>query len=122
MSIVEELVEKIGNITLMDAVNLRKTLEEKFNVSAQNISTISVYTPVITEVEKSSFALHLISLDVTKRINVIKTIKSALDIPLTEAKAITDSLPKLLKDDLSKDESEKIAKELRDSGAVIEIK
>ena len=122
MSIVEELVEKIGNLTLIDAVNLRKTLETKFDVKAQNQVAIAPTVSVEKVEEKSSFSLHIVGFEPSKKINVIKTLKSTFDIPLTDAKSITDSLPKVIKEDLSKDDAEKLAKELRDAGATVEVK
>lgn len=123
MNNIEQMVESIGNLTLMQAVELRKNLEEKFDVKANSSSTIGVGAniPAVLVEEKSEFSVKMLSCDSTKRISVIKTLKDLLNIPLTDAKNLTDSLPKMLKEDLSKEESEKLAETLRALGAVIEI-
>lgn len=126
MSIVQELVEKIEKLTLLEAAELKKALEEKFGVTAAApmmmagpmAGAAAAATPVE---EKTEFNVLLVSSGAQK-INVIKVVRAATGLGLKEAKDLVDGAPKNVKEGVSKDEAEKLKKELEEAGAVVELK
>ncbi|KAA0207693.1 MAG: 50S ribosomal protein L7/L12 [Ignavibacteriaceae bacterium] len=125
MSVVEELVEKISNLTLSEASELKKTLEEKFGVTAAAPMMISGAPAAgdgaaATE-EQTEFTVMLLEAGAQK-INVIKAVKNATGLGLTEAKNLVDGAPKPVKENISKEEAEKLKQELEAAGAKVELK
>ncbi len=125
MSVVQELVEKIEKLTLLEAAELKKALEEKFGVTAAapmmmaGMMPAAGAAPVVEE--KTEFNVVLISAGAQK-INVIKVVRAVTGLGLKEAKDLVDGAPKTVKEDLNKDEAEKLKKELEDAGATVELK
>lgn len=124
MSVVEELVEKISGLTLADAAELKKALEDKFGVTAAAPVVMAGATggsaPAATE-EKTEFNVVLVDVGAQK-INVIKAVKSATGLGLTEAKSLVESAPKPVKEGISKADAEKLKEVLEAVGAKVEIK
>ncbi|CUS78710.1 LSU ribosomal protein L12P [Candidatus Kryptonium thompsonii] len=127
--IVEEIVERIEKLTLLEAVELKKILEEKFGVSAA-----AVAAPVVAGVpgaapaaaqpaaeEKTEFDVILVNPGAQK-LNVIKIVRQITGLGLKEAKDLVDSAPKPIKEGVSKEEAEKIKKELEEAGAQVQLK
>ena len=127
--IVEEIVERIEKLTLLEAVELKKILEEKFGVSAA-----AVAAPVVAAApgaapaaaqpaaeEKTEFDVILVNPGAQK-LNVIKIVRQITGLGLKEAKDLVDSAPKPIKEGISKEEAEKIKKELEEAGAQVQIK
>jgi large subunit ribosomal protein L7/L12 len=126
MSVVEELVEKIEKLTLLEASELKKALEEKFGVSAAPQMMMAGpaaggAAPAADEEEKTEFDVELTSAGANK-INVIKVVRAATELGLKEAKALVDEAPSIVKDQLPKDDAEKLKKELEDAGATVTLK
>jgi len=126
MSAVVEIVEKIEKLTLLEAVELKKALEEKFGVSAAApvvmagaMAAPGGATP--TTEEKTEFTVMLKEAGAQK-INVIKVVRAATGLGLKEAKDLVDGAPKPVKEDLAKDAAEKLKKELEEAGAKVELK
>lgn len=123
---VEELVEQISNLTLTDAAALKKALEDKFGVTAAAPVVMAGATggaaPTAgpTE-EKTEFTVVLADAGASK-INVIKAVKNATGLGLTEAKALVESAPKPVKEGISKADAEKLKAELEAAGAKVELK
>ncbi|AAM71402.1 MAG TPA: 50S ribosomal protein L7/L12 [Chlorobaculum sp.] len=125
MSSIETLVEEIGKLTLTEASELVKALEEKFGVSAAPaVMAGAVMAAPAGEAaaaeEKTEFDVVLKSAGANK-INVIKVVRAITGLGLKEAKDMVDGAPKTVKEAVSKDEAEKIAKELKDAGAEVEL-
>lgn len=124
MSVVEELVEKISGLTLADAAELKKALEDKFGVTAAAPVVMAGATggqaPAAAE-EKTEFNVVLVDVGAQK-INVIKAVKSATGLGLTEAKSLVESAPKPVKEGISKADAEKLKEVLEAVGAKVEIK
>ena len=126
MSAVAEIVEKIEKLTLLEAVELKKALEEKFGVSAAApvmmagaAPAAGAAAPVVEE--KTEFTVVLKEAGAQK-INVIKVVRAATGLGLKEAKDLVDGAPKPVKESIPKDEAEKLKKELEDAGAKVELK
>ena len=124
MSVVAEIVEKIEKLTLLEAVELKKALEEKFGVTAAApimMSAVAAAAPAAVVEEKTEFNVELKSAGAQK-INVIKVVRAATGLGLKEAKDLVDGAPKIVKEGLSKDDAEKLKKELEEAGAAVELK
>ena len=126
MSIVEELVEKIEKLTLLEASELKKALEDKFGVTAAApMMMMGGAMPGASAApaaeEKTEFTVMLKEAGAQK-INVIKVVRAATGLGLKEAKDLVDGAPKAVKESISKDEAEKLKKELEEAGAIVELK
>ena len=125
MSVVAEIVEKIEKLTLLEAVELKKALEEKFGVTAAAPimmgAVATAAAPAAVVEEKTEFNVELKSAGAQK-INVIKVVRAATGLGLKEAKDLVDGAPKTVKEGLSKDDAEKLKKELEEAGASVELK
>ena len=127
MSVVAEIVEKIEKLTLLEAVELKKALEEKFGVTAAAPMMMGAAmqagaaAPAAVAEEQTEFNVELKSAGAQK-INVIKVVRAATGLGLKEAKDLVDGAPKTVKESLSKDDAEKLKKELEEAGATVELK
>ncbi len=122
---IQEIVEKIKELTLVEAAELKTALEEEFGVTAA--------APVVmaggaaaggaaeAAEEKTEFDVILAGIG-DKKINVIKVVRAHTGLGLKEAKELVDSAPKAVKEGVSKEEAEKIKADLEEAGATVEIK
>jgi large subunit ribosomal protein L7/L12 len=123
---IDEIVEAIGNMTLLEVAELVKKLEEKFGVSAAMVAAAPAVgapagpAPAPAE-EKTEFDVILKSAGANK-INVIKVVREITGLGLKEAKDLVESAPKPVKEGVSKEEAENIKKKLEEAGAQVEIK
>ena len=123
----DEVVEFLKGMTLLEASELVKELEEIFGVSAA-AATVAAAAPATgggdaapAEAEKDSFDVILQSAGAAK-INVIKVVREITGLGLKEAKDLVDGAPKAVKEGASKDEAESIRVKLADAGATVEVK
>lgn len=126
MSAVNEIVEKIEKLTLLEASELKKALEEKFGVTAAAPVMMAGAMPAAgggaaAVEEKTEFNVELKS-GGAQKINVIKVVRAATGLGLKEAKDLVDGAPKVVKEGLSKADAEKLKKELEEAGATVELK
>ncbi len=127
MSVVEELVEKIEKLTLLEATELRKALEEKFDVTAAAPVMMGGMMPgggageAAAAEEKTEFDVELTSFG-SNKINVIKVVRAATQLGLKEAKDLVESAPTVVKEAVSKEEAEKLKSELEEAGATVTLK
>ncbi|MBL7129098.1 MAG: 50S ribosomal protein L7/L12 [Ignavibacteria bacterium] len=123
---VDELVEKISSLTLQEASELKKALEEKFDVTAAAPIMVAGGIPGAGDAgaqaeEKTEFTVVLENFG-SQKINVIKAVKNATGLGLTEAKALVEGAPIPVKENVSKDEAEKLKADLEAAGAKVELK
>jgi large subunit ribosomal protein L7/L12 len=125
MSVVAEIVEKIEKLTLLEAAELKKALEEKFGVTAAAPMMMAGAAPAAAAApaaeEKTEFTVELKNAGAQK-INVIKVVRAATGLGLKEAKDLVDGAPKVVKEGLNKEEAEKLKKELEEAGGQVELK
>lgn len=119
----EQVVEFLENLTLLEAADLVKELEEKFGVSAAAPIAVAAMPGAGAESveEKTEFDVVLKAFG-DKKINVIKEVRGLLGLGLKEAKDLVEGAPKDLKQAVSKEEAEKIKAALEKAGATVEIK
>jgi large subunit ribosomal protein L7/L12 len=123
MSKIEKLVEDLSGLTVLEAADLAKLLEEKWGVSAA--APVAAAGPAAAAAapaaEKTEFTVVLTDAG-DKKINVIKEVRAITGLGLKEAKDLVEAAPKEVKADVSKDEAAKIKKQLEDAGAKVELK
>ncbi len=122
---ITQVLELVEGMSLLEASQLVKAFEEKFDVSASAAMAIPVggMAPsggeAVTE-EKTEFDVILKEVGANK-IQVIKAVRAETALGLKEAKALVDAAPKPIKESVAKDEAEKVKKALEDAGAVVEL-
>ncbi|MHB1252803.1 MAG: 50S ribosomal protein L7/L12 [Candidatus Humimicrobiaceae bacterium] len=124
----EDIIGAIENMTVLQLAELVKALEEKFGVSAQAMMAAPAAgaagasaAPAAAEEEKTEFDVQLKAAG-EKKIQVIKVVRAITGLGLKEAKDLVDGAPSFVKEKISKEEAEKIKKELEENGAEVEIK
>ena len=126
MSKLEQLVEDLSSLTVIEAAELSKLLEEKWGVSAA-APVAAVAMPgaggeeAEEEEEQTEFDVVLASFGSSK-IPVIKEVRAITDLGLKEAKTLVEEAPKAVREGVSKEEAEELKKRLEDAGATVEIK
>ena len=127
MADLAKIVEDLSALTVLEAAELAKLLEEKWGVSAA--AAVAVAGPAAAgggaaapaAEEKTEFDVILTG-DGGKKINVIKEVRTITGLGLTEAKTLVESAPKAVKEGVNKAEAEKLKKQLEDAGATVELK
>ena len=118
---IEALIEQIGSLTMQEAADMGKLMEEKWGINISNIQTTPELQDV-PEVESSTATVVLKAFAPGKKIPIIKAVRPMLDLGLLEAKTFVEDLPKVVKSDIEKDEATKIKEELEAAGGEVEIK
>ena len=124
MADLENIAEKLSELTVMEAAGLVKMLEEKWGVSAAAPVAVAAAAGAgaAEEVEEQTeFEVILVEVG-AKKINVIKAVREVTSLGLKEAKDVVDSAPKAIKEGVTKDEAEEIKKKFEGEGAKVEIK
>jgi len=127
MADINTIAEQIQGLTLLEASQLVKLLEEKLGVSAAAAAPVAVAASGAPAAaapaaeEKTEFAVILTAIGANK-INVIKAVREVTSLGLKEAKDLVDGAPKPIKEGVSKDEAEAIKKKFTDAGATVEVK
>ncbi len=123
MANLEKLVDDLSSLTVLEAADLSKMLEDKWGVSAAAPVAVAAGAPVAAEPveEQTEFDVILANYG-EKKINVIKEVRAITGLGLKEAKDLVESAPKAVKEAASKDDSEAIKKKLEAAGATVEIK
>lgn len=122
MSKVEKLLDEISSLTVLEAAELKKMMEDKFGVTAAApVAVAAVAGAAPAQEEKDTFDLVLTSAG-DKKIEVLKVVREATGLGLKEAKDLVDGAPKPLKNGIKKDEAEAIKKKIEAAGGKVELK
>ena len=125
MANLEQIVEELSSLTVLEAAELSKMLEEKWGVSAAAPVAVAAADAGGAEAaaaeEKDEFDVVLASFG-EKKINVIKEVRAITGLGLKEAKDLVEAAPKAVKEAVSKDEAEAIRSKLEEAGATVEVK
>ena len=124
MANLEKIIEDLSNLTVLEASELTKLLEDKWGVSAA--APVAVAAPAAggaqeAAEEKTEFTVVLTSAG-EKKINVIKEVRTITGLGLKEAKDLVEGAPQNVKESVSKEDSEKFKKQLEEAGATVELK
>jgi large subunit ribosomal protein L7/L12 len=123
----EALVEELSKLTVLEMSELKEALEDKWGVKAA-AAAVAVAVPAAggeaaeEKVESTEFEVTLSEYPAPKKIAVIKVIREVTGLGLQEAKELVESAPKVVKESVSKTESDEIQKKLEDAGAKVAIK
>ena len=122
---VESILESIEKLTLLEAAELVKAMEEKFGVSAAAPVAVAAAAPAAAgaaAADDADVSVVLASVPADKKIAVLKEVRTLTGLGLKEAKDLVEAAPKAVKENIKKDEAESIKKTLEAAGAVVEIK
>ena len=127
MADIQKIADDLSGLTVLEASELTKILEEKWGVSAA--APVAVAAPAAGQAgadggaaeEKTEFEIHLASAG-EKKINVIKEVRTITGLGLKEAKDLVEGAPSKLKDGVNKEDAEKFKKQLEEAGATVELK
>ena len=123
MADLQKIVDDLSSLTVLEAAELAKLLEEKWGVSAA--AAVAVAGPAAAAAapaeEKTEFTVMLLAAG-EKKIEVIKEVRAITGLGLKEAKDLVEGAPKPVKDSVNKDEAEKIKAQLEKAGAKVELK
>ena len=118
----EDILEAVGNMTVMDLNDLVKAFEEKFGVSAAAMAVAGPAAgPAAAAEEQTEFTVMLLAAS-EKKVEVIKIVRAVTGLGLKEAKDLVDGAPKPVKEAIAKADAEALKKQLEDAGAKVEIK
>ncbi len=122
---IKELGDKIAALTLVKAVELKDYLKAQYKIEPAAGGAVMMAGPAAAAekpAEKTEFTVVLAGFDAAKKINVIKVVRELTGLGLKEAKDLVEGAPKNVKENIAKDEAEKIKKQLEDGGAKVELK
>ncbi len=123
MSDLEAIAENLSSLSVMEAANLVKMLEEKWGVSAAAPVAVAAAPGAAVPAEEEQTEFELVLKEVgAKKINVIKAVPEVTSLGLKEAKELVDGAPKTVKEGLTKDEAAEMKKKFEEQGATVEIK
>lgn len=127
MADLQKIVDDLSSLTVLEAAELAKLLEEKWGVSAAAAVAVAAVpgagggAAAAPAEEQTEFDVILVS-DGGKKINVIKEVRTITNLGLAEAKALVEGAPKPVKEGVNKEEAAKLKKQLEDAGATVEVK
>ena len=119
MSDIDSLVKQLGQLTVIEALELSKKLSKEWDIDLDNLQAAPAQAPAPVEV-KATATVTLKSFG-EKKINVLKKVKEIMGLGLMEAKQFVEALPKAVVEDVDKEEAEKVKKELEDVGGTVEL-
>lgn len=117
----EDILEAISNMSVMDVVELVKSMEDKFGVSAAAVAVAAPAAAAAVVEEKTEFNVVLMKAGENK-INVIKVVREVTGLGLKEAKDLVEAAPKAVKEGIAKDAAAELKKKLEEVGATVEVK
>ncbi|MBQ4648970.1 MAG: 50S ribosomal protein L7/L12 [Clostridia bacterium] len=119
----QAIIDMVKELTILELADLVKALEEEFGVSAAPVAVAAAPGAAAAPAEeKTEFDVVLTGFDAAKKLVVVKVVKELTGAGLKEAKEMVESVPKALKEGISKDEAEALKKQLEEAGATVEIK
>lgn len=122
----DEIIEAIEGMSLLDIVDLYKTMQDKWGVTpmaaAVAAPAAAAAAPAEAAEEKTTFDVILTGFDAAKKINVIKVVRELTSLGLKEAKDLVEGAPKTVKEGVTKEDAEETKTKLTEGGATVEIK
>jgi large subunit ribosomal protein L7/L12 len=123
MADLQKIVDQLSSLTVLEAADLAKLLEEKWGVSAAApVAMMAAGAAAAAPVEEKTEFTVVLTAAGAQKINVIKEVRAITSLGLKEAKDLVEGAPKPVKEGVSKDEADKIKKQLEAAGATVELK
>ncbi len=121
MANIDTLVKELGQLTVLEALELSKKLSKEWNIDLDNLQAAPAQASAPAE-DKATATITLTGFAENKKIPVLKAIKEILGLGLMEAKNFVEDLPKTVNEEIEKEEADKIKKQLEDAGGTVELK
>ena len=121
MADINALVKELGQLTVLEALELSKQLSKEWNIDLDSLQAAPAQAPAVAT-ESATATVMLTGFGESKKIPVIKAVRPILDLGLLEAKNFVESLPKAVKEDVEKEEAEKLEKIIEEAGGTVELK
>ena len=118
----EKIADDLSVLTVLEAADLSKLLEEKWGVSAAVPAAVAAAAPAEAAVEEQEYFDVILASYGEKKINVIKEVRAITSLGLKEAKDLVEAAPTAIKEGINKEEAEQIKTKLEDAGATVEVK
>ena len=118
----EKIADDLSGLTVLEAAELSKLLEEKWGVSAAAPVAVTTAAPTEAAVEEQEYFDVILASFGEKKINVIKEVRAITSLGLKEAKDLVEAAPKAIKEGVNKEEAEQIKTKLEEAGATVEVK
>jgi len=118
----EEILDAISNMSVMDVVELVKSMEDKFGVSAAAVAVAAPAAAAGAAVEEQTEFNVILAKIGDNKINVIKAVREITGLGLKEAKDLVEAAPKPIKEGVAKEQAEELKKKLEEAGATVEVK
>ena len=122
MANIDTLVKELGQLTVLEALDLAKKLSKEWNIDLDALQTAPAQVAEVVVEESTTATIMLTGFAPGKKIPIIKAVRPMLDLGLLEAKNFVEDLPKVVKEDLEKEEAEKFKKILEEAGGTVELK
>jgi|TARA_Y100000310_G_scaffold192659_1_gene192601 large subunit ribosomal protein L7/L12 len=122
MANIDILVKELGQLTVLEALELSKKLSKEWNIDLDNLQAAPAQAPAVAT-ESTTATVILTSFAAGKKISVLKKVREYFEgMGLLEAKNFVENLPKPIKEDIEKEEAEKLKKQLEEAGGTVELK
>lgn len=120
----DQVVEKLGSMSVMEIISLTKELEQLWGVEAkpQAVSVLPTQQVDNKVAEQTEFTISLVSIPADKKISIVKLVREQIGLGLMESKNLVDALPKVLKESVSKEDADALKAKFTEAGAVVEVK
>ena len=122
MANIDTLVKELGQLTVLEALDLAKKLSKEWNIDLDALQTAPAQVAEVVVEESTTATIMLTGFAPGKKIPIIKAVRPMLDLGLLEAKNFVEDLPKAVKEDIEKEEAEKFKKILEEAGGTVELK
>jgi len=116
-----EICEKLSSLTVLELSELSKILEEKWGVTSAAPALVQALAPTSAQAEEQDKFDVILKVIGDNKINVIKEVRAITGLGLTEAKALVESAPKIIKEGLAKSDAEEVKKKLESAGAKVDL-
>ena len=121
MANIDTLVKELGQLTVLEALELSKKLSKEWNIDLDALQTAPAQVAEVVA-ESTTSTVTLTGFADGKKIPIIKAVRPMLDLGLLEAKNFVEDLPKAIKENIEKEEAEKLKKVLEEAGGTVELK
>ena len=122
MTKIDNLIEELGKLTVVEAGELSKRLEKAWGLDLEAFMGTTAQAQEPVKEESALVDVILTGYPADKKISVLKKVREFIDMGLLEAKNFVEAIPKPVKEDIDKEEAEKVKKALEEAGAVVELK
>ena len=122
MANIDTLVKELGQLTVLEALELSKKLSKEWNIDLDALQAAPAQVAEVVVEESTTATVMLTSFADGKKIPMIKAVRPILDLGLIEAKNFVEDLPRAVKEDIEKDEAEDLKKVLEEAGGTVELK